>query len=279
MATGSPLARGKPPLASSASSRLAPRPSARRVVGAQPQAASRPAYLGQRDLLVAGQMQHGRGLQHAHHAIDEGVLRFFLRLPVVLFAIEALGRGDGGLEHERAGHARDAGHDLGPVHQHFHVGLLAVGDALERDVRHDAADVLALAVGLHLVDEATGGAVRRVFQFRVVEACREQPLARERERDARRVDGDPAAAPLFGDVDGCAAAAGGVEDEVAGVGRHKNAPLNGLAWCLHYVQSVRSEPALDRVSPLGSDRRKWKVVQVHDETKRPPDCKQTPLSL
>ena len=40
------------------------------------------------------------------------------------------------------------------------------------------------------------------------------------EGDARGVDGDPTAAPLFGDVGGGAGAAGGVEDEVARVGSH-----------------------------------------------------------
>ena len=44
--------------------------------------------------------------------------------------------------------------------------------------------------------------------------------AGEREGDAGGVDGDPAAAPLLGDVCGSAGAAGGVEDEVAGVSGH-----------------------------------------------------------
>jgi len=39
------------------------------------------------------------------------------------------------------------------------------------------------------------------------------------------IDGDPAAAPLFGNIGGGAGTAGGVEDEVSGVGGHKYTPL------------------------------------------------------
>ena len=46
------------------------------------------------------------------------------------------------------------------------------------------------------------------------------------EGDAGGVDGDPAAAPLFGDVCGGAGATGGVEHEVAGVGVHEDAALD-----------------------------------------------------
>ncbi len=42
--------------------------------------------------------------------------------------------------------------------QHFFLGRLVVGDALERDVRNDAADFLALPVLLAEVDEAAGRA-------------------------------------------------------------------------------------------------------------------------
>ena len=47
--------------------------------------------------------------------------------------------------------------------------------------------------------------------------------AGQREGDAGGVDGDPAPAPLLGDVGGGAGAAGGIEDEVAGVGGHQQA--------------------------------------------------------
>ena len=50
--------------------------------------------------------------------------------------------------------------------------------------------------------------------------------AGKRQGDAGGVDGDPAAAPLLGDVGGGAGAAGGVEDEVAGVGGHEDAAFD-----------------------------------------------------
>ena len=49
------------------------------------------------------------------------------------------------------------------------------------------------------------------------------------------VDGDPAPAPLFGDVGGGAGATGGVEDEVAGVGGHEDAALDYFCRCLNDV--------------------------------------------
>ena len=49
--------------------------------------------------------------------------------------------------------------------------------------------------------------------------------AGERQSHARGVDGDPAAAPLLGDVGGGARAAGRIEHEVAGIGGHQDAAL------------------------------------------------------
>ena len=51
-------------------------------------------------------------------------------------------------------------------------------------------------------------------------ACAHDAGAGERESDAGSVDGDPAAAPLLSDVCGGAGTAGGIKDEVAGVGSH-----------------------------------------------------------
>ena len=62
--------------------------------------------------------------------------------------------------------------------------------------------------------------------------------ASERERNARGVDGDPAAAPLFGDIGGGAGAAGGIEDEVARIGRHQNAALDNLGTSLNYIDLI-----------------------------------------
>src|SRR5690606_18009359 len=59
--------------------------------------------------------------------------------------------------------------------------------------------------------------------------------ASERQRDAAGVDGDPATAPLFGDVGGGAGAAGGVEDEVAGGGCHQNASFDHRRSRLYHI--------------------------------------------
>ena len=65
------------------------------------------------------------------------------------------------LDDERAGDAGDPVVDLRAIDEDFLFWRLVVGDALERDVRHDAADVFALVVLLALVDEAAGRSVRR----------------------------------------------------------------------------------------------------------------------
>ena len=131
---------------------------------------------------------------------------------------------------------------LRPIDQHFFIRRLVVRDALERDVRDDAADFLALLVLLALVDEAARRPALLVFQFVVGKRRGQQALPRERERHAAGVDRDPAPAPLLGDVGRRPAAAGRVEDEVAGVGGHEEAALNDLRIGLNHVESCLSMP-------------------------------------
>src|SRR4029453_3989903 len=60
----------------------------------------------------------------------------------------------------------------------------------------------------------------------------------QRKRHARRVNRDPAAAPLLGDGGGGAGTAGRVEHEVAGGGGHQDAAFN-YPWCgLDYIFAV-----------------------------------------
>ena len=66
-------------------------------------------------------------------------------------------------------------------------------------------------------------AVAAVGQQVVGITCAHDAGAGQCEGDARSVDGDPAAAPLLGDVRGGTRAAGGVEDEIAGVRGHQDA--------------------------------------------------------
>ena len=71
---------------------------------------------------------------------------------------------------------------------------------------------------------------------------------RARARATRLVShGDPAPAPLLGDIGGGAAAAGGVEHQVAGVGGHQEAALDDSVIRLNDVDLVVSELRLSRV--------------------------------
>ena len=65
---------------------------------------------------------------------------------------------------------------------------------------------------------------------------------------ARGVDGDPAAAPLLGDVGRGAGAAGGVEHEVAGVGGHEDTALNDFRVGLNATQDLLSVKLPELVS-------------------------------
>ena len=111
-----------------------------------------------------------------------------------------------------------------------------VGDRLERDVRHALIDE-ALA-DIVMDRRVRGRAPAELGLLRAALAAvgeqipgiarRHQPRARQRQRDAAGVDRDPAPAPLLGDIGGGAGAAGGIEDQVAGVGGHQDAALDHL---------------------------------------------------
>ena len=91
--------------------------------------------------------------------------------------------------------------------------------------------------------------------------------AGEREGDAGGVDGDPAAAPLLGDVRGGAGAAGGVEDEVAGVGGHEDAALDGLRARLNNVDLIVCEAAGAGVTPEFGHLHHREVIKPPDVLK------------
>ena len=112
-----------------------------------------------------------------------------------------------------------------------HVDPGVVGDGLQGDVGYPLVDeaVADVAVGGRFGRGLAGelgflplpfGAVREEVEG---VAGAHDAGAGQREGDAGGVDGDPAPAPLLGDVGGGAGAAGGVEDEVAGVGSHEYA--------------------------------------------------------
>ncbi len=87
-----------------------------------------------------------------------------------------------------------------------------------------------------------------------------QARAGQGQGDAAGVDGDPAPAPLLGDVGGCAAAACRVEHQIAGVGGHEEATLDDLWVRLHNVDLLRCKTGDYRVCPSIVERICRKVV-------------------
>ena len=130
---------------------------------------------------------------------------------------------------------------LPPVPDHVDLGV--VGDALQRDMRHPLvdetlADVAARGLAARDAPRDFGFlqlAFGRVGQQVVRIARTHDAGASQCQRHTRGVDGDPAAAPLLGDVGRGARAAGGVKHEVAGIGGHEDATFYNLQPCLDYV--------------------------------------------
>jgi len=154
-----------------------------------------------------------------------------------------------------------------------HVDLRVVGDGLERDVRHTlihkalpdvavgrrlgwlrAADLRFLELSISAIGQQVVGI-----------ASAHDTGTGQRESDARRVDGDPAATPLFGNVGGGSGAAGWVEDEVAGVGNHKQASLYHLCVRLDHIRLLLGESPRLGIGPEVRNRRNWEIVNEPHE--------------
>ena len=149
------------------------------------------------------------------------------------------------------------------------VDLGVVGDGFQGDVRHA------------LVDEALADiAVRGRFGGRALRDLGFLPLPfgavgeqipgiarahdarpRQRKRDAGCVDGDPAPAPLLGDIGRGAGAAGGVQHEVAGVGGHQDAALENLSIRLHNEYLLIRECTGLCITPNGCMFRNRKICK------------------
>ena len=117
------------------------------------------------------------------------------------------------------------------------IDLRIVGDGFERDVRHALIDKTLADVAMRGLARRHGPGDFGFFQLAVA-AVGQQVIGipgthdastSQRERHARGVDGDPAAAPLLCDIGGGAGTAGGVEHEVAGIGGHQEAALDYIA--------------------------------------------------
>jgi hypothetical protein len=134
-------------------------------------------------------------------------------------------RGNGSFHTKRPGDARDLIIAFRPVHQYFLFWRLTVGDTLQRYVWYNPAHFFALIVLLALVNKPARRTARVVIQLVPGESCGEQSLARQRQGHAAGVHRDPSPAPLLGNVSRGAAAAGGIENKIAGVKCRSSAGL------------------------------------------------------
>ena len=212
----------------------------------------RRAHAGEDNRFPALDADRRRTPQHLDHALH--VFRVVGRgvcvariLFAVAFPIDR--RGDRRLEAERAAHPRDVDVLLRPIEQHFLFRRFVVGDGFERDVRHDAADFLSLAVGFTQIYKAAGGAAFRLFQPEVIERSGKQPLPRQRHRHPRRIACYPAPPQLLGAPSRSSGAAGRIEDEIARIGSHQQATLYDLGVRLHDIQFLVVETAGCSVCP------------------------------
>src|SRR5262249_25884663 len=90
----------------------------------------------------------------------------------------------------------------------------------------------------------------------------QQSLTRERERDARRIAGDPATPPLLGDKRRRAGAAGGIKDEVARISGHKQTPRYCARRRLNDIDARVAKPGAASVIPDAPKPDDWKIVEV-----------------
>ncbi len=153
------------------------------------------------------------------------------------------------------GVAHDRPVDLFAGHALPDVGV--VGDRLEHDVRHAPVDEALADVALGpVVGRCAAGqlgfladAFLRVGEEVVGVLRRHQAGARQRQRDTRGVDRDPATTPLLGDVGGGAGAAGWVEDEVTGIGGHEQTTLDDFCCCLYHVDLSADKSSFTKPPP------------------------------
>ena len=146
------------------------------------------------------------------------------------------------------------------------IDLRIVGDRLQRHVGHG------------LVDEAALQPFVRIAQFEVVVAGRHQPRLGQRDRDARGVAGDPAAAPLLSNEGRGTGTAGGIEDEVAGVGGHEEATLHRHRARLNHIHLPFREARRHGVVPQVRQRYYWEILEEPCVSKRIAECEESTRS-
>ena len=126
------------------------------------------------------------------------------------------------------------------------IDLRVVGDGLERDVRHALIDEAVADVPLHGLRTRRGAGDFGFLELALAGIGQQvKGITRahdagtgQRQRHARGVNRDPAAAPLLGHGGGGAGTAGRVEHEVTGVGSHKQTAFDNNTGCLNHVNLV-----------------------------------------
>ena len=157
-------------------------------------------------LLVLGAVFHAGGLQMREDPRLERARRLRLRLRIEALRadrLELLQRFD----RERPGHAQFLFVLARLIKERRGVRRLVVGERFQRDMRHGFV-VKALPD------------VLRVMRDVIREGRGHQALFGDVQGDARRVNRNPPPPPLLGDVGRRAAAAGRIDDEIAGIRRH-----------------------------------------------------------
>ena len=199
-------------------------------------------HLRQRQAGVARQTQRLALPQHLDHAIQIGAWIHLAHAHGAGFPVgsrrvilQRQRRLYGRLHREGPANPGDLVVDLGTVHQRHQLRRLVVGDGLQRDARHKPADLLALAVLLALVAKAAGRSPRRVLQPIPGKGRRDQPLPGQRQRHPRGIAGDPAPAPLLGDVCRGPRSAGDVHHQITGIGGHLNTSCYNTSRSLYYI--------------------------------------------
>ncbi len=168
------------------------------------------------------------------------------------------------------------------------VDLGVVGDGLQRDVRHALVDEAVADVAVHRLRTRRGAGDFGFLELAVAGIGEQvERIARahdagagQRQRDARGVDRDPAAAPLLGDGGGGAGAAGWVEHEVAGVGGHQEAAFDNLRdWFGRRRPFVVTNPLIAVSVQMIGERNDGKVVEETERTQAclPRRCKSISL--
>src|SRR5690606_5114829 len=147
-----------------------------------------------------------------------------------------------------------------------------IGDGLQRDAWNQTADFLALPVLLALIDEVAGRAALRLLQLVPREGGGQKALPCQGQWHAGSIAGDPATAPLFGDIGGSAGAAGGVQDNVARIGGHQNAALDNFLIGLHYIDLVSTITTACCINPCIAQRIVRKVINKSAIRKCPSIC-------